>query len=898
MARLTKAEKERRAAQKRELKGIALFGIAILLGAILWLPESLTGVLGYSISSFSYALFGTAAHLLPLLMGYLAAELLLSKEAILSAKRQRLVLILILSIVIIIALFTVNEENLIREAITGDKVAATAVLKQLWQPYGIEQIRSFWSGGFFANIIALGLLNLLGKLGSLILLFIFLLIILLLLFNFSYVSLVRGGYSNIKRQREQWQEERQRRLEELSLRRADGHNLLDQEGHKSVDEFASFPISDTSEYITEHHSSSEEYPESEENAKQLDFATRQLDCEISVLPQELAGEHNDVEFNLPSGDWRNNGEVVSKPVHSAVEAEELVEPSNDTEDEAQGLITEEITTEAKACAESKEQSADEEDLDILTRAAEIEALKEPLQINDERENWIDRSDSDKPSKKRSQFEIYAAPPVKLLQPEPKIKQNPEQEEEIRLLGATLEKTLNDFGINAKVVNYTTGPTISRFEIAPGAGVKVSKIVNLADDIALALAAIAVRIEAPIPGKSAVGIEIPNKQITAVLLRGILEDKRFKDSPAPLLSALGRDIQGEPIFCDISKMPHLLIAGATGSGKSVCINSILISLLYRSGPEKLRLLMIDPKVVELSVYNGIPHLLQPVVTNPKKATAALRWAVDEMNRRYRHFAEAKVRDFNSFNSWLEDGNSFKDPQFSNETMPYIVLVIDELSDLMATSATEVEEAISRLTAMARAAGIHLIIATQRPSVDVITGVIKANIPSRIAFAVASQVDSRTILDLAGAEKLLGKGDMIYAPQSAAKSLRGQGAFVTDREVEAVVRYLKENYGEQYDEKVKEAIESTASSAAGSGIGGSDADDLDDLLHDAMQVCLDNDYASISLLQRRLNIGYPRAARIIDQLHDLGAIGPFEGSKPRKIVVKDKEQFLALLSGGGE
>ena len=343
------------------------------------------------------------------------------------------------------------------------------------------------------------------------------------------------------------------------------------------------------------------------------------------------------------------------------------------------------------------------------------------------------------------------------------------------------------------------------------------------------------------------------------------------------------------------MPHLLIAGATGSGKSVCINSILISLLYRSGPEDLRLLMIDPKVVELSVYNGIPHLLQPVVTNPKKATAVLRWAVDEMSRRYNLFAHAGVRDFTSFNDWLASGHFLTDPKLSNERLPYIVLVIDELSDLMATSAAEVEESISRLTAMARAAGIHLIIATQRPSVDVITGVIKANIPSRIAFAVASQVDSRTILDLAGAEKLLGKGDMIYAPQSSAKSLRGQGSFVTDREVEAVVKYLKSHFGEQYDEEVGEAIENSSRAVVSAGAAGDD-DEMDELLPDAMQVCLDNDYASISLLQRRLNIGYPRAARIVDQLHDVGAIGPFEGSKPRKIVVKDMKQFHALLNPG--
>ena len=429
------------------------------------------------------------------------------------------------------------------------------------------------------------------------------------------------------------------------------------------------------------------------------------------------------------------------------------------------------------------------------------------------------------------------------------------------------------------------------------GVKVSRIVNLADDIALALAAIAVRIEAPIPGKSAIGIEIPNKQTSAVLLRGILEEPSYRQQDAPLLSALGRDIQGEPILCDLSKMPHLLIAGATGSGKSVCINSILISLLYRTSPEDLRLVMVDPKVVELSVYNGIPHLLQPVITDPKKATHGLSWAVEEMNRRYRLFADAHVRDFGSYNRWVAEGNTHENEMMTARKLPYIVIIIDELSDLMATAAADVEDAISRLTAMARAAGMHLIIATQRPSVDVITGVIKANIPSRIAFAVASQVDSRTILDQAGAEKLLGKGDMLYAPQSASKSLRGQGAFVTDREVEAVVRYLKDRYGEQYDEEVAEAIEKAGSSGGGVGIGATDEEDLDELIDDAMSVVLDNEYASISLLQRRLNVGYPRAARMVDQLHDLGAIGPFEGSKPRKVTVKSMDEYYALKNGDG-
>ncbi|HHU53530.1 MAG TPA: DNA translocase FtsK [Clostridiaceae bacterium] len=512
-----------------------------------------------------------------------------------------------------------------------------------------------------------------------------------------------------------------------------------------------------------------------------------------------------------------------------------------------------------------------------------------------RAHWEDRSEDSTDvkipktiTKRHKQIALtdkYIAPPINLLNPDPKNGQDSTNVSEIRRLGARLEQTLTDFGVDAKVVNYTTGPTITRFELSPGPGVKVSRITNLADDIALALAAIGVRIEAPIPGKSAIGIEIPNKETQPVLLRGIIESTAFKNADSKLTAGIGRDIQGNEILCDLQKMPHLLIAGATGSGKSVCLNAIIISLLYRSGPADLRMIMIDPKVVELNIYNGIPHLLQPVVTDPKKAYGALNWAVTEMEERYEKFAENSVRDFTAYNTLIESG------QIEGEKLAYILIVIDELSDLMATTPTEVEEAIARLTAMARAAGIHLIIATQRPSVDVITGVIKANIPSRIAFTVASQVDSRTILDMGGAEKLLGKGDMLYYPQSASKPQRGQGGFVTDAEVERVTRYLKGIYETAYDESVAEAIERVGSSSSGPTAALNQDSEEDELLEDAIKLVIEAEYASISLLQRRLSIGYPRAARIIDRLYELNVIGPFEGSKPRKVLITPQEYFAA-------
>jgi S-DNA-T family DNA segregation ATPase FtsK/SpoIIIE len=499
----------------------------------------------------------------------------------------------------------------------------------------------------------------------------------------------------------------------------------------------------------------------------------------------------------------------------------------------------------------------------------------------------------KPPKQMNMLSKYQPPPLTLLKEDRGMKKSAREIQDIQELGRKLEETLDNFGVDARVVHYTTGPTITRFELAPAPGVKVSRIVNLADDIALSLAAMGVRIEAPIPGKAAIGIEIPNKKMRPVLLRSLLESDDFQSEDGPLVAALGRDVGGDAILCDIHKMPHLLIAGATGSGKSVCINAILISLLYRSSPEQLRLLMIDPKIVELSVYNGIPHLLQPVVTNPEKALGVLQYAVAEMDRRYRLFAERKARDIASYNASVEaEGPIDPEDEDAEKPLPYILIVIDELADLMAVTQHQVENEISRLMAKARAVGIHVIIATQRPSVDVITGVIKANIPSRIAFAVASQVDSRTIIDAGGAEKLLGKGDMLYFPIGAIKAIRGQGAFVTDAEVERVLTHIRNYYPENYDESVAKAIEKSQQS--GTGVAGSDGDEEDELLMDALRLVVEAEYASVSMLQRKLQVGYPRAARLIDRLHELGHIGPHEGSKPRKVLIT-QEQYKNLTEG---
>ena len=450
----------------------------------------------------------------------------------------------------------------------------------------------------------------------------------------------------------------------------------------------------------------------------------------------------------------------------------------------------------------------------------------------------------------------------------------------------LQKTLYSFGVTAKVENVSVGPAITRYEIKPAEGVRVSKIANLADDIALNLAAESIRIEAPIPGKQAVGIEIPNKENEVVHLRDILESDKFLDAKSKLTIALGKDVAGENVIADISKMPHVLIAGSTGSGKSVCINTLITSIIYKAKPSEVKLVMVDPKIVELSVYNGIPHLLIPVVTDPKKAAGALAWAVQEMENRYSLFAGKGVRDLKGYNNIME-----KEANGAGK-LPQIVIIIDELADLMMVAAKDVEDAICRLAQKARAAGMHLVIATQRPSVDVITGLIKANVPSRIAFAVSSQVDSRTILDMAGAEKLLGKGDMLFYPAGASKPMRVQGAFVDDKEVEKIVDFIKSNSNATYSEEVLESIEK-ANSTEKDVKDIDQEDDTDPLLDEAIETVIETRQASTSFIQRRFKVGYARAGRIIDQMEERGIISGYQGSKPREVLMtKERWEELSM------
>ena len=530
---------------------------------------------------------------------------------------------------------------------------------------------------------------------------------------------------------------------------------------------------------------------------------------------------------------------------------------------------------------AEEDNLDEDNVELFNNDTKHSNAKHSKGITEAEKNVVTKEiDTMLNTNKDNSIKIYTYPKLDLLNNNTKSKMKNEDKQDLFDNANKLEDTLMSFGVEAKVLQVTKGPSVTRFEIQPSPGVKVSKIVNLQDDIALGLAASAVRMEAPIPGKSAIGIEVPNKKQTPVFLREVLDSKEFQESTKKISFALGKDITGTCIVGDLSEMPHMLIAGATGSGKSVCINSLIVSLLYKYSPDEIKLLMIDPKVVELSVYNGIPHLLIPVVTEPKKAAGALNWAVNEMDKRYELFTKYKVKNIKSYNQQVEKG-------FISEKLPYIVLIVDELADLMMTCPNDVEDYICRLAQKARAAGIHLIIATQRPSVDVITGVIKANIPSRISFAVSSGIDSRTILDQTGAEKLLGRGDMLYSPMGANKPLRIQGAFISEEEVENVVDFIKSSEDEvNYREEIIEHINNESLSTTNNSSGG---EENDVLLDEAIQLVVEYQQVSTSFIQRKFKIGFNRASRIMEELEAQGIISERDGSKPRKVLISKDEIY---------
>lgn len=577
--------------------------------------------------------------------------------------------------------------------------------------------------------------------------------------------------------------------------------------------------------------------------------------------------------------------MVTKTVPvSVTEAAMSMEEEEDTE------MPEEKPVRKRRVQRTKQSAQDMEEATLeVTRQIEPGTARTAEPVPEKRRNMENSPKGQMTAVRKGDAGTYQFPPYDLLKKGKGNKKN--NDAYIQETMQKLQSTLDSFGVRATITDYSCGPAVTRFELQPEQGVKVSKIVGLADDIKLNLAAADIRIEAPIPGKAAVGIEIPNKENAAVMFRDLIEDESFIKFPSDIAFAVGKDISGQVMVADIGKMPHLLIAGATGSGKSVCINTIIMSILYKANPEDVKMIMIDPKVVELTAYNGIPHLLIPVVTDPKKAAGALNWAVIEMTKRYQLFAEYNVRNLKGYNKKIEEVQAQlgkEEGESELKKLPQIVVIVDELADLMMVAHGEVEDAIVRLSQLARAAGIHLVIATQRPSVDVITGLIKANVPSRIAFAVSSLVDSRTILDMSGAEKLLGKGDMLFYPTGLPKPVRVQGAFVSDEEVSAVVDFLKEQGQEAaYDTEITSQIESSSVSASSSQ-GGSGEPERDEYFRDAARVIIESDKASIGMLQRKFKIGFNRAARIMDQLAEAGVVGPDEGTKPRTILMSS-EQF---------
>lgn len=590
------------------------------------------------------------------------------------------------------------------------------------------------------------------------------------------------------------------------------------------------------------------------------------------VPVMAVGKKAEATINEVKEEKRKR-KLIDIPVDDATEHEErvplsvrqkrVVDTYNGVESEDVVTDTSEEITQVVAKVTEKEAEPEKIKMTAEETKAEIESVKQEI------EDTIEIIEE----------ESYQFPPITLLK-EQKKDNGASVSNELESTANRLVEILRSFGVETKLMDISRGPTVTRFELQPCAGVKISKITNLADDIALGLAAAGVRIEAPIPNKAAVGIEVPNKVCNTVSVREIIESAAFTNSKSKLTVAMGKDIAGNPIVTDIARMPHGLIAGQTGSGKSVCINSIIMSILYKAAPDEVKMLMIDPKVVELGIYNGIPHLLVPVVTDPRKASGALGWAVTEMERRYRLFADNNVRDLVGFNRLCELDCEL-------QKLPQIVIIIDELADLMITAPGEVEDSINRIAAKARAAGMHLLIATQRPSVDVVTGVIKANVPTRIAFAVASQVDSRTILDIGGAEKLLGRGDMLFNPVGASKPARLQGCFVSDEEVEAVVEFIKGNRSSNYSEEIQGEIDRlSVAQKKGKGNAADEAegtDAEDPMLKEAIRAVVEMGQASTSFLQRKLKLGYSRAARIMDQMEAKGVIGPFEGAKPRQILI---------------
>jgi len=818
------------------------------------------GIVGEFTKKIFFGIFGISAWLLPI--GIFTATFL----KIFNKGNERLNIKLLLSFFIIVFISVINHIFSVKGSqINIQLVDQWAIFATLANYFHVSSIYLI-GGGFIGGLIGDVLMMFVGKIGALVVLVVLFISLMIAITEQSFLLLMKKAYMlivvYIKKFMEYLGARSEARKEQRKVRAFEREReaQLERQRQKEAAELAEIqkqvdPSTTQSELMEEADSNTGQ--EREEKAKKkglvasLFTSTLRTEEEFDIVEQieekeAIEQEENEEMFtNL----FEEAKEEESKEANQEIQdtTHELMKVNKESEKES-----DEVAVKRK----SKKESLNKEEIESGKKEIEQEILKEVIEVEP----------------------AYKKPPLELLKVNP-ASPDGDYQKVLDENAAKLEETLASFGVGAKVIDVAMGPSVTRYELQPDQGVKVSKIVNLSDDIALNLAASGIRIEAPIPGKSAVGIEVPNKDVTSVYLREVLDTVEFEKFSSKVAFGLGKDISGKVIVTDIARMPHLLIAGATGSGKSVCVNTLITSILYKSSPEDVKLLMIDPKVVELSIYNGIPHLLIPVVTDPKKAANALNWAVQEMLDRYKLFAEANVRDIKGYNKAIEKNTD------GLKKLPQIVIIVDELADLMVAAAGDVEEAICRLAQMARAAGLHLIIATQRPSVDVITGLIKANIPSRIAFNVSSGTDSRTIIDMNGAEKLLGKGDMLFYPVGLQKPIRVQGAFVSDKEIENIVTYLKDRKKQEYDEKIMKQLDRSVSESAKA------SDDYDPIFEEVLELCVDKGKASASMIQRRFRVGYNRAARILDQLHEGGYVSDDEGSKPRRMLLT-KEEFEAM------
>ncbi len=840
--------------------GEILLWIVLAVSILLFISNfGIGGKVGNSVSGFFFGVFGLVAYIFPIV-------LVVGTFFFISNRGNRIAAVKIAAACIFVLFFCMFLELIVRGK---DAPGAMEVFQECFE----TKVGGGLLGGFLAKLCCPNF----GLIGAYVIDIIVMIICIVLVTERSALRGVQKGgrkvYETAKENSERRREISETRREERALRRMDKKVegvALD----TTIPEKKKTGISDEVSEI--HIEQFQDVPE----VKEEHHVT--LTSVQSEEPKKPAAAAPDIpSINMIPREIERAAERVDR-IHGISGRKETVL------DEALPELDLDIIRETKL-EEMPEFERMAEEAPVLSEASAVAAAPEqmPLKAASETKLLEKTVEPDTEPVQANSFRPYIYPSPDLLKKA--ANKRGDSRQQIQETAVKLQQTLKNFGVNVTITNVSKGPAVTRYEIQPEQGVKVSKIVNLTDDIKLNLAAADIRIEAPIPGKAAVGIEVPNKENVVVSFRELVESQEFESQTSNIAFGVGRDISGKVMIADIAKMPHLLIAGATGSGKSVCINTIIMSILYKADPKDVKLIMVDPKVVELSVYNGIPHLMIPVVTDPKKAAGALHWAVAEMMDRYQKFAETGVRDLKGYNAKIQELDEIEGED-KPQKLPQIVIIVDELADLMMVAAGDVEEAICRLAQLARACGIHLIIATQRPSVNVITGLIKANMPSRIAFAVTSGIDSRTILDMNGAEKLLGKGDMLFHPQGAPKPIRVQGAFVSDKEVSDVVKFLKEQNGSvSYSEEIEEKVNSmdTGSGAVAIDGKGDSTDGRDSYFTEAAKLLIDKEKGSIGMLQRYFKIGFNRAARIMDQLEEAGIVGPEEGTKPRRILMTAEE-----------